>query len=103
MTLPCGIALRANNTILVESVFHGARPVKYRNKCDTNAPAVRIFHGAKGAKLGEEGEIGEKITLAKAQRALRKRIKKVFFAILASWRENLCWSHFVEHFIGYGV
>ncbi len=46
-------------------------PVEYRHKCDTSAPAVRIFHGAKGAKkrnittkstkdtkLGEEGEIG---------------------------------------------
>ncbi len=26
--LPRGIALQANNSILVESVFHGARPVK---------------------------------------------------------------------------
>ncbi len=34
---PCGIALRANNTILVESVFHG---------CNTNTPDVRIIHGA---------------------------------------------------------
>ena len=25
---PCGIALRANNSILVESIFHGIRPVK---------------------------------------------------------------------------
>ncbi len=77
--------------------------MEYRHECDTNSPNVRIFHGAKDAKFGEEEKIGEKITLAKAQRALRKRIKKVFLAILASWRENLCWSHFVEHFIGYGV
>jgi hypothetical protein len=28
MTLPCGIALRENNTILVESVFHGAKDAK---------------------------------------------------------------------------
>ena len=25
-------------------------PVEYRLECDTNAPAVRIFHGAKDAK-----------------------------------------------------
>ncbi len=25
-------------------------PVEYRHECDTNSPAVRIFHGAKGAK-----------------------------------------------------
>ena len=30
MTLPCGIALRENNTILVESVFHGAKGAKFR-------------------------------------------------------------------------
>jgi hypothetical protein len=24
------------------------RPVEYHHECDTNAPAVRIFHGAKG-------------------------------------------------------
>jgi len=36
MTLPCEIVLRENNTILV----------------------VEIFHGAKGAKFGEEGKIG---------------------------------------------
>ncbi len=53
MTLPCEIMLRANNSILVEEKFYGARPVKYRNECDTNAPAVRIFHGTKGAKFGE--------------------------------------------------
>ncbi len=53
MTLPCEIMLRANNSILVEEKYHGARPVKYRNECDTNAPAVRIFHGTKGAKFGE--------------------------------------------------
>ena len=29
MTLPCGIALRENNTILVESVFHGAKGAKF--------------------------------------------------------------------------
>ncbi len=29
MTLPCGIALRANNSILVESVFHGAMDAKF--------------------------------------------------------------------------
>ncbi len=54
---PCGIALRANNSILVESVFHGARPVKYRHRCDTNALAVRIFHGAshKGALRWTQG------------------------------------------------
>ncbi len=47
MILPCGIALQASNSILVESVFH---------ECDTNAPAVRIFHGAKDAKFGEIGK-----------------------------------------------
>ena len=26
-------------------------PVEYRHEYDTNAPAVRIFHGAKGAKM----------------------------------------------------
>ena len=51
--LPCGIALQANGSILVESVFHGARPVEYRNEFNTNAPAVKMFHGAKGAKFGE--------------------------------------------------
>jgi hypothetical protein len=25
-------------------------PVEYRHGCDTNAPDVRIFHGAKDAK-----------------------------------------------------
>ena len=40
--------------------------------------------GAKDAKLGEEGKIGEKMTRAKAQRTPRRRIKKVFFAVLAS-------------------
>ena len=54
MILPCGIALRANNSILVEEKFHGTRPVKYRNECDTNAPAVRIFHGTKDAKNKQE-------------------------------------------------
>ena len=41
-TSPCGIALRANNSTSVGSVFHG----------DTNAAPTRIFHGAgrKGAK-----------------------------------------------------
>ncbi len=29
MTLPCGIALRVNNSILVESVFHGAKDAKF--------------------------------------------------------------------------
>ncbi len=29
MTLPCGIALRVNNSILVESVFHGAKGAKF--------------------------------------------------------------------------
>ncbi len=28
ITLPCGIALRENNMILVESVFHGAKDAK---------------------------------------------------------------------------
>ena len=54
MTLPCEIMLRANNSILVEEKFYGARPVKYRNECDTNAPAVRIFHGTKDAKNKQE-------------------------------------------------
>ena len=54
MTLPCGIVLRANYSILVESVFHGARPVKFRNEFNTNAPAVKMFHGAKGAKNNQK-------------------------------------------------
>ncbi len=53
---PHGIELWANISIMVESVFHGARPVKYRHRCDTNAPAVRIFHGAKDAKFGDIGK-----------------------------------------------
>jgi len=55
---PCGIALRANNSTSVESIFHGASPVKYRHGCDTNTLAVRIFHGAscKGAKVAKFGE-----------------------------------------------
>ncbi len=56
---------------------------------------------AKGAKFGKEGKIGEKMTLAKApfdglrvvskvepQRTPRKRIEKVFFAVLAPWRDE---------------
>ncbi len=30
VTLPCGIAFRANNSILVESVFHGAKSAKMK-------------------------------------------------------------------------
>ncbi len=39
MTLPCGIVLRENNTILVVEIFHGAKDAKaklkseIRNKC----------------------------------------------------------------------
>jgi hypothetical protein len=32
--------------------------------------------------------IGKKITLAKAQRTPRRKIKTVFFAVLASWRDE---------------
>jgi len=28
MILPCGVAFRANKSILVEEIFHGAGPVK---------------------------------------------------------------------------
>ena len=44
--------------------------------------------GAKDAKFGKKEKNGEKMTLAKAQRAPRRRIKKVFFAVLASWRDK---------------
>ena len=30
------------------------RPVEYRHGCDTNAPAVKIFHGAKDAKVKQK-------------------------------------------------
>ena len=59
---PCGISLRLKNWISVESVFHGASPVKYRHGCDTDTLAVRIFHGAsrkdaKGAKFGKNRKL----------------------------------------------
>ena len=37
MTLLCGIAFRANNSILVESVFHGAKGAKVKQKCKFEA------------------------------------------------------------------
>ncbi len=41
------------------------------------------------------------MTLAKTQRTPSSRNrKKIFFAVLASWRENLCRVCLVEHFIG---
>ena len=33
MTLPCGIALMANNSILVEELFHGAKDAKMKIGC----------------------------------------------------------------------
>ncbi len=33
------------------------RPVEYRHECDTNAPAVRIFHEAKDAKMKIGGRV----------------------------------------------
>ncbi len=29
-------------------------PVEYHHECDTNAPAGRLFHGAKGAKVKQK-------------------------------------------------
>ncbi len=34
---PRGIALRANNSILVESVFHGAKDAKFKQICEFEA------------------------------------------------------------------
>ncbi len=65
---------RCNTNALAVRIFHGARPVKYRHRCDTNALAVRIFHGAscKGAKDAKSGkkEFFRNITV-ETQRAQR--------------------------------
>jgi hypothetical protein len=41
------------------------RPVEYRHGCDTNAPDVRIFHGAsrEDAKHAKSGDIGRCFSL----------------------------------------
>ncbi len=31
-----------------------SRPIEYRHGCDTNTPDVRIFHGAKDAKVKQK-------------------------------------------------
>ncbi len=47
MTLPCGIAFRANNSILVESVFHGAKDAKEEDQksllCDLCGLGAKNF------------------------------------------------------------
>ena len=51
------------------------RPVDFRHRYDTNAPAVRIFHGAsrKDAKAAKFGEIGRYLSLRSwlSQRLIR--------------------------------
>ncbi len=46
-TSPCGIALRANNSILVEEIFHGAKVAKEENQetflCDLCGLCAKIF------------------------------------------------------------
>ncbi len=37
MSLPCGIVLRENNTILVVEIFHGAKDAKVKQKCKFEA------------------------------------------------------------------
>ncbi len=34
MTLPCGIALRANNSMLVKEIFHGAKDAKVKQNAN---------------------------------------------------------------------
>ncbi len=45
MTLPCGIALRANNSILVESVFHGAKDAKEEDPKKFSLRSLRLCSG----------------------------------------------------------
>ncbi len=53
-----------------------ARPVKYRHRCDTNAPAVRIFHGASPVeyRLDQDRVVHPK-RYSTGQRAPRKEKK----------------------------
>ena len=54
MTRPVELRLGGHTRPALISILHRTNPVEYRHGCDTNAPAVKIFHGAKHAKNGEQ-------------------------------------------------
>ncbi len=61
MSLPCGIVLRENNTILVVEIFHGAKDAKEEDQksflCGLGVP----FGGVYPDKGRAQDRLGEKI------------------------------------------
>ncbi len=56
MASPCGIALRANNSILVEEIFHGAKVAKEKIGCRVyTLCAERFAPSAESRKQGVGG------------------------------------------------
>jgi hypothetical protein len=60
-------------------------PVEYRLGCDTNAPDVRIFHGAsrKDTKHAKFGEIGKYFSLRSWRLGAKNFLEVVLLNILS--------------------